>query len=185
MKNTMRYIAMVTVSFAVIFSAFVMPHVIAEWVSSARSRAYWAERQRQDYERNLYLMAQLLETKAAVIAAMEARPHCVYVGSMIVGPYIPVTGNRIVMETRNLSQRDFQDVVTGFRQYVYDSEMIMIVNAFELCLGGGQGSYVPVALLSLFLAVIAAAVMYSVIERRKARRMQKIADDESENEAAP
>ena len=237
MKKLLIYIFVVAAVFAVIYFAFEMSAVIMERVSYARRRAYWAELQRQDNRRNLYLMAmlpeyfagsyyrgrwhdtpgrlvifvveggylaagelgiyrdadifeyieyfdyrsrtvqrpimftyaRLRETKAAVTSVMEARPRCVYTRN-ITGPHVRVTRNRVVMQTRNLSQQDFEGIVAGFRQHVYDSEMIEFENVFYLCLGGGQGSYKPAALL---LAVIVATVLFIIIEVRKARRKQR------------
>ena len=239
MKKTLIYITLVIAAFVVIFSAFIVPPMIAEGISSARSRAYWEARRRQDDERNLYLMAQLpeyfagsyyhsrwrddpgqliilvveggylaarelslsadayirenvdrrdvvrprrveftyaqlLETKAAVIAEMEARPGCVYVDN-ISGPFISVTDNRVLMETSSLIQMDYRDVVAGFIRHVYNSEMIEFRRAFYLPLGGGQGSLVPAVLLSLLIAAIAAFVILRILEKRKAKREQKMA----------
>ena len=221
-KKMMIYFALVAVSFAVIFSAFVVPPVIAGRIAYARSRAYWAERRRLDDERNLYLMAQLpeyfagsyyltewrdspllvilvaeggylaarglwhsgevrlrrveftyaqlLETKAAVITAMEARVGCVYVGSISgPGPGISIACNRITMSTINLGQVEHQNVVAGFRQYVYDSEMIEFHQDFRLPIFV-EPRYGATVFMSLLVAAVVAGVMLFWIEAYMARK---------------
>ena len=244
-KKALKYIALVIAAFTIIFSAFVVLPIVADRISFARSSAYWEARRSQDYERNLYLMAQLpdyfagsyyrpswyyapghlvilvveggyaaarelwpsrethirenvarrevggwrpveftyarlLETKAAVMAAMEARPGCVYVDN-IRGPYILIADNRILMETTNLIQMDYQDVWDGFRQYVFDSEMIEFERVFYFSLMPGP-RYGVVAVMSLMLAAIVAFAILMLLEWRKARRGQNMACREGETE---
>ena len=246
MRNKIRFIALVAIAFVAIVSAFMLPPVVRERVASARRRAYAAVRQRQEEERNLYLMgqlpeyfagsyyyrrwtpewhdvpyqlvilvveggylaagelgifgeadiredvgyidyrgvrgrrgveftyAQLLETQAAVAAAMEARTGCVYVRYMS-GPFIRVASNRLVIEViGNYIPMEFSYAADWFRRYVYASEMIEFRQVFYLCLGGGRGSYWPAGIFSLFLAVIAAAVVHFAIEGYRGKRGDRV-----------
>ena len=81
-----------------------------------------------------FTYAQLLETQAAVIAAMEARPDCVYANN-VEGPRISVSCNRVEFLISDLIQMDYREVIAGFRQYVYDSEMIDFRRLFHFPMG--------------------------------------------------
>ena len=132
--------------------------------SDARIREYveyYDYRGRRRQRRVEFTYAQLLETHAAVIAAMEARPRCVYVDN-ITGPRISVTANRVVMETSNLIRMDYQEVVAGFRQYVYDSEMIDFQRRFYLPLLGVRSRRQNLTTIAWSGAVFLAAGLYVV-----------------------
>ena len=215
MKNAMKYITIFIITFAVLFSAFVVPQQAPRAVSYVRNRVYWQARRREDTQRNMYLMAQLPEyfagsyyrsryrgnpgqlvilvvegehgdinwpararlryadftyaqlqsTKETVTAAMEARPDCIYVSNISrLGISIPC--NRVVMNVINPSA-PVEDIESGFRQHIYDSEMIEFRLSFILPIGVTWNNYMYLALILLPISAIIAFFVFFAVEGRK------------------
>ena len=111
-----------------------------------------------------FTYAQLRDTKEAVTAAMEARPGCVYV-SNITSVGISISCNRVLMNIINLSSL-FEDIEAGFRQHIYNSEMIEFRHSFEFHING-QGSYKYFALILLPISAIIAFYVFFAVEGQK------------------
>ena len=132
-----------------------------DWPSAARIR------------RVEFSYAQLQETKTDVIAAKEARTGCFYADS-VGRPGISIPCNKIVMTTLSQSQTEHENIVSGFKQYVYDSEMMEFRLMLELPLNYGQGSYIYTALSFLLISAIIAFFVHFVVEERKQSKKQII-----------
>jgi len=76
-----------------------------------------------------FSFAELMDTRAQVVAAIEARPGCFYADNAL-PPYIQAFSN-IVVVTVNLNNAGGRDMEAGFLQYVFDSPMLSVSSAFN------------------------------------------------------
>ena len=123
-------------------------------------------------------LAQLHEAQSAICDMISlvraAQPSNIYADN-VSGLSSCMFCSKVFVGIVNYNER----MIDGFRQYVYDSPMIVFRQTVLLCLGGGQGVIWPTVVLAavavVVLTLIVIAVISSIRKNRELKRAAQIA----------